>query len=196
MLNGEEKGKKVKVKEAYFHEEYKKKSKKEVLPYDIGVMELEEDLENDYGFLGIDTRKENLQIKEKIEVYGYPSGQKNRLCFGEGDCKGLNEDLLLYSVPTKVGQSGGPVIRRDGDKEYVIGVHVAGLEELKKNAAVRLNQEKRKIINEWVGEITGELYLGKLVFILDQQELGDESMEELQKRWSEKLVSLSLSKFR
>ena len=103
---------------------------------------------------------------------------------------------MLYSVPTKVGQSGGPVIWRDGDKEYVIGVHVAGLGKLKKNAAVRLNQEKRKIINEWVGEITGKLDLGKLVFILDQQELGDESMEELGERWSEKLVSLRLCKFR
>ena len=75
MLNGEEKGKKVKVKEAYFHEEYQKsQSKKEATPYDIGVMELEEDLEEDYGYLGIDARKENLQLKEKIGVYGYPSG--------------------------------------------------------------------------------------------------------------------------
>ena len=102
---------------------------------------------------------------------------------------------MLYSVPTKPGQSGGPVIRRDGDKEYVIGVHVAGLEDLKKNAAVRLNQEKRKKINEWVGEITGELRLSKLMFILGHERLGDESMEELGERWSGKLVSLYLCKF-
>ena len=133
MVNGEEKGETVEVKKAYFHELYKNKTGKEASRYDFGVLELEKGLERSYGYLGIDTRMENIKLQEKIEMYGYPSNKKNRLCFGEGGCKGFNDDLILYSIPTRGGQSGGPIIRREGDKEYVIGVHIAGEEKLLMN---------------------------------------------------------------
>ena len=66
MVNGEEKGETVNVKKAYFHELYSNKSGKEASRYDLGVLELEKDLEGSYGYLGIDTRMENIKIQEKI----------------------------------------------------------------------------------------------------------------------------------
>ena len=44
------------------------------------------------------------------------------------------------------------------------------------------------MINGWVGEITGELDLELL-------ELGDDEMESLADKWSERLALLNLSKF-
>ena len=75
--------------------------------------------------------------------------------YGEGKCLGVNEDLMLYGFSTEKGQSGGPVIRKEGGKEYIVGVHIGGIRGLNKNAAVRLTREKRRKINGWVSEITG-----------------------------------------
>ena len=40
-------------------------------------MELEEDLGNRYGWLGIDTSKENTKRVEEIEVCGYPGDKES-----------------------------------------------------------------------------------------------------------------------
>ena len=52
--------------------------------YDYGVLELGEDLDRDYGYLGIDARQENIEIKKEIEIYGYPGSKKKHLCHGQG----------------------------------------------------------------------------------------------------------------
>ena len=93
----------MKVKKAYYHENYAKKSDpREASLYDFGVLELEEDLAEEYGFLGIDTRKENIDLENDIEVCGYPAGKKKHMFYGEGKCKGVNEDLILYNIPEQL----------------------------------------------------------------------------------------------
>ena len=44
-------------------------------------------------------------------------------------------------------------------KEVVVGVHIGN--DKTKNYAVRLTQEKRKMINGWVGKMKREMNLGK-----------------------------------
>ena len=78
--------------------------------------------------------------------------------------KKSTESFLFYEITCQNGLSGSPIIRRDKSREYVIGVHVAGtaIEKSLKNGGVRLNREKRRMINEWVGEVHRELNLSTL----------------------------------
>ena len=48
--------------------------------------------------------------------------------------------MLRYKIPTRSGQSGSPIIKRIGDKYYVIGIHIACEKENedKINIGVRL----------------------------------------------------------
>ena len=85
---------------------------------------------------------------------------------GVGAMKSSGE-FIYYRISTQGGQSGSPVFKREKGGQYVIGVHIAAKET--NNVAIRLTPEKRKRINEWVGEITSELNLGKLGFILGYQ---------------------------
>ena len=65
-INGKECGRSIEVKRSYFPDEYKELSKGEENEYDFGVLELEEEQENHYGFLGIDMGESN--IKEVNEI--------------------------------------------------------------------------------------------------------------------------------
>ena len=78
----------------------------------------------------------------------------------------VNEDFLFHQIPTEVGQSGCPIIRTTKDgKDFVVGVHIGSISSKKKNVAIRLTRDKRKKINEWVGEVTGSLNLRNSEFI-------------------------------
>ena len=100
---------------------------------------------------------------KEVEVCGYPRGKIMKNAFGP--YKLVTDSFLHYRIPTMKGQSGSPIIKREEGKKFIIGVHIASDDEGKKNIAVRLTPQKRKIINQWVGEITGELDLSKLGFI-------------------------------
>ena len=112
--------------------------------------------------------------------------------YGQGTIRSC-EEFLYYRISTQRGQSGSPIFKREKGNQYVIGVHI-GVARETSNFAIRLTPEKRKRINEWMGEITSELNLGKLGFILDRQNLGDGAMKEVAERWSAKLTSLQLGK--
>ena len=47
----------VGVHKAYYPTQYQEKENQESSCFDFGVLELEHDLEEEYGYLGIDTRK-------------------------------------------------------------------------------------------------------------------------------------------
>ena len=149
------------MKKFYFREEYRKAKEDEENKYDFGIVELEEEMEEIYGYLGIDTRSENAEGVEKIEVCGYP--EEKKMWSSVGPYKKATENFLFYKLSTETGQSGSPIIKEEGGKMFIIGVHIGGFK--KKNFAIKLTTQKRKIINEWVAEITGVLNLGKLVFI-------------------------------
>ena len=82
---------------------------------------------------------------EEVEVCGYPLGKimKN----AAGPYKKVTKSFLHYRIPTNPGQSGGPIIKREEGKKFIIGVHIGNDCQGKKNIAVRLTPQKRKIIN-------------------------------------------------
>ena len=61
------------VEKFYFPDEYKQNSKEYSCNADYAILILKDDLSKDYGYLGIDTRKENVNQKQEYEVCGYPS---------------------------------------------------------------------------------------------------------------------------
>ena len=153
-------------------------------------------MQEEYGYLGIDTRDENIKGVEEIAVFGYPyNKEKYTMWYGEGTFKvNINNLFLLYSIPTEKGQSGGPIIKRKKGNYYIVGVHIGGIVKFSKNVAVLLTKEKRDIINEWVGEITGKLRLSKFLLNADSSMLGDKAMKELAEKWSLRLTNLELGK--
>ena len=63
-------------------------------------------------------------------------------------------------------------MKEEDGRKFIIGVHIGNPimkkkngEELKRNVAVKLTTQKRTIINQWVAEIAGELWLSKFVSI-------------------------------
>ena len=81
--------------------------------------------------------------------------------YAKGSYKHVTENFLKYRIPTTKGQSGSPVIKRDKGREFIIGVHIGSNDKSTRNLAVRLTPQKRKTINEWVGDVTGALNLDK-----------------------------------
>ena len=154
-MNGKQGRKPIKVKHFHYSEEYKKNGASE---FDFGVLELEEDLEETNGYLGIDARLNNADGVDDIEVCGYPGDkEKHTMWSAHEPYKNNTEYFLKYKMATEVGQSGSPIIKKKENKMFIIGVHIGSNAKCTRNIAVKLTTQKRKIINEWVAEITGEL---------------------------------------
>ena len=66
----------IKVKKMHYPEEFRM-LKEKISEYDFGVMELEDELDEIYGYLGIDTSSSYVEGVENVEIYGYP-GNKER----------------------------------------------------------------------------------------------------------------------
>lgn len=81
----------------------------------------------------------------------------------DGVCCDTDQVFIYYKIPTSRGQSGGPVMKKVGDKFYAVGVHTRGDSFHNRNCGVRLNTEKRKLINQWIESIytTGSLELSE-----------------------------------
>ena len=115
-------------------------------------MELEDDLGDKYGYIGIDTSKDSAQEDDEIEVCGYPGDKEpHTMWHAIGGCKKATDSILSYKIPTYEGQSGCPIIKREKGKEFIVGVHIGGDADGKRNYAVRLTTERRRLINEWMG---------------------------------------------
>ena len=165
-VNGKD-GKGFPVKKFYYPPEYKTKTGMERSKYDIGVLELEENISEEYGYFGIDASEKNAEEMMKAETCGYPGNKPDRTMWhAVGPVEELDEDFLYYSIPTVTvkGQSGSPIIKREKGTEFVVGVHI-GSSGKRKNMAVRLTPERRRMVNQWVGEITRRLNLGRVGFI-------------------------------
>ena len=64
-MNGENGRIQVKITKCHYPEEYATLNNKES-EYDFAVMELEEELEGKYGYLGIDTTNQNVVKEDEI----------------------------------------------------------------------------------------------------------------------------------
>ena len=66
-----------------------------------------------------------------------------------------NDNFLEYTITTTSGQSGSPILKlNEKGKKEIIGIHIGTTIDQTKNMAVRLTEEKRKIINKWLGIYT------------------------------------------
>ena len=63
-INGKKYGQKVKVIKYFYPKEYIEKGLEEASKYDYGVLQLEDSLEDAYGYIGIDTSNENKRANE------------------------------------------------------------------------------------------------------------------------------------
>ena len=101
----------------YYPEEYKVLVGSAADEYDIGVVELKEELEEDYGYLGIDAMSSNAKGVKEIEVCGYPHDKCKNSLFtmwnAVGPLKKSARRFLEYRLPTRAGQSGCPIIKRE-----------------------------------------------------------------------------------
>ena len=165
-INGME-GRECKVKRYRYHEQYREeKDIDEARKHDIGVLVLEEDLGNEYGWIGIDSSDKNTKGVEQVELCGYPVDKREEgefTMWKESGKYEASQNFLNYRISTEGGNSGSPLLKIKNGNFYTIGVHVRA--EKKENVAIRLTSSRRNEINEWVGEITGKLNLCKLVFI-------------------------------
>ena len=66
----------IQVKQFYFPEEYSELKDGQENKHDFGIVELEEELDKMYGYLGIDTRSANTEGEKEIEVCGYPKEKR------------------------------------------------------------------------------------------------------------------------
>ena len=129
-------------------------------------MELEEDLREKYGFLGVDFRAGNVDDAEgQIELCGYPGDKDPHTMWSASkDFESLPQ-FLGYKIPTFRGQSGSPIIKRVEGREYVIGVHIGSNAKETKNIAIRLTPDKREVVHGWTMKTIGYLNLGKKILI-------------------------------
>ena len=70
-----------------------------------------------------------------------------------GKANEVDENFILSQITTSVGQSGSPMTKRVNGEEYIVGFHIGSLSKKKRNIGVRLTEEKKKIINDWIEEI-------------------------------------------
>ena len=118
---------------------------KEASEYDIGVLELEEELAEEYGYLGIDSRENNIKGVNEIEICGYPGDKKRRTMWSSKGSieKNSFECFIKHLIPTEDGQSGSPLIKREKGREYVMGIHIGGNYDRVTNVALRFTKEKK-----------------------------------------------------
>ena len=46
------------------------------------------------------------------------------------------------------GQTGSPMVKRIGEKEYIVGIHVQSVEN--GSQSIKLTLNKRKMITKWI----------------------------------------------
>ena len=148
------------IKNSYYPPEYEKGSDAESNKYDIAVLELNVDLKDKHGYLGIDTSDNSLDYDGDYEICGYPSKKQvpdkdQTMWFARGPIKSRKEKFIFYQIPTETGQSGSPFFKKN---ELVVGTHIGDTN--RNNVSIRLTNEIRRMMNEWAGK-SGKLDLSK-----------------------------------
>ena len=158
-VNGNQ-GKSLPLRRYFFDKKYRTETEEnEKSKYDIGLLELEKDLLEDYGYVGIDTQKDNIKSgEEEIEICGYPRYKDEPMMWTTtGKAIQVDENFIYSQITTSVGQSGSPIIKIMEGDEYIVGFHIGGQSKKKRNTGMRLTEEKRIIISGWMEEIMQEV---------------------------------------
>lgn len=125
--------------------------------YDFGVVTLASILDPAGGlYPAMYAATDNQLNNRQSDIAGYPGDKPaNTMWNGNGALTGSSEEFLFYNISTYGGQSGSavrslfPNLYPPGIP-WLIGVHVAGAQDLNTNFAVRLNQDNINTIQGWL----------------------------------------------
>jgi glutamyl endopeptidase len=97
-------------------------------------------------------------LKEKsVDIAGYPGDKLPRTMWhAEGNLpKEIDQHFLFYQISTYSGQSGSAVTALfknlvNPTVPRIVGIHVAGVQDLNTNFAVRITQDVIDTVNRWM----------------------------------------------
>lgn len=158
--------------------------------FDYGLLKLQEKIE-DEDFIPLEEIVEKNRVNN-LAVFGYPAdqeycwvvdkfGAQQILQWGLVKPDGLleinkDEGSLKHNITTSSGQSGSPIISYNDDKNLsIIGIHVGGDSQMRKNNGCLINKElierlKNKVI-EWKGQMFTTVNMGRKITCSLIQEL-------------------------
>lgn len=124
--------------------------------YDYGLVELESELNPSKDHFPNMYAAEDHELEGVFDIAGYPTDKKdpsNTMWNGSGMIsEEAPEEFLFYKISTFDGNSGSAVRWKFEDKmpPRIVGIHVAGAQELDINFAVRLNSDLISQITDWM----------------------------------------------
>jgi|GEM_PF-1981507 len=183
---------KHKVSRFYYPDPYKQDKKSSE---DYGLLVLDTPVGEETGYFGLGILPSSHVEKLTVNVTGYPGnkviGKKgiHEMWGMGGKPTQVTEKHIEYQIDTFNGQSGSGVWFQEGEDYYVVGVHVAGGDEIRKvNWATLLTKSRYDQINTWVQEsvrarlskiLKGQVLDGITEIDLSSQSIGDFGVMEL-----------------
>jgi V8-like Glu-specific endopeptidase len=140
----------IRIVERCYPNEYRTNKKE-----DYAILVLERDIGDHIGMFGLKAHNRADVDDKACKIYGYPLSIDNQppnhhcLWGMEGRVKVDNMgDLMYYEIDTSGGQSGSAIWYNEGDKYYIVGVHVLGSNNY--NAGTFLNGNRLQRILDWI----------------------------------------------
>lgn len=120
---------------------------------DFGLVRLKDPI--NLPFMGMYAASD-AELNRVIQISGYPGDKpEGTMWTDHGVPTGVSEEFLFYRISTFRGQSGAALIADIPLPigKTIVGVHVAGAEDLDTNFAVRLDNWKIKKVQEWMNSV-------------------------------------------
>ena len=84
-----------------------------------------------------------MEKEDEIEVCGYPIDKdRHTMWHAFGNYKKKYSTFLVYTIPTAMGQSGSPIIKKKDGEWFVVGIHLGELSTLNGNLGLRLTTRR------------------------------------------------------
>ncbi|WP_032113186.1 trypsin-like serine peptidase [Candidatus Paracaedibacter symbiosus] len=124
--------------------------------FDIGMVILDQEIGEDFGWAGLFAAPDKILSKKKIQLPGYPGDKGGAQLWTMQNTVGeLFQERIAYAIDSSKGQSGSGVWTSLPGKEgyYLVGIHAYGEEEKGKgNIATRISSQKFHNILAWMGD--------------------------------------------
>jgi V8-like Glu-specific endopeptidase len=123
-------------------------------PYDYAVIFTKDALGSNTGYMNLITASNELQ-NSNLSVVGYPidlpdNQYKGKVQYTHSSTPSqITERLIFYMIDTKGGQSGSPVMVRNGDTYNIVGIHSGG-NLTEGNRAAKINSDVYDTIRSWI----------------------------------------------
>lgn len=112
--------------------------------HDIGLITLNANVSSKTGTLGLTTK-----IANKATITGYPAEKNGAMWSHRNNVSSSNLNNVYYDIDTTGGQSGSALY---DDNKNAFAVHAYGSRlSTGPNHGTKINSEKLKLINEWMG---------------------------------------------